>query len=238
MTAILLTAMTFVSTGVGGLVAVRFRDRLHLLLGFSAGAVLGVVFFDLLPEVFAQQPPDEVMLGAAAGFLAFFVLERVTRLHGAREHEHASGAHEPEVGLAGAIGLTIHSFLDGVAIGIGFQASPVVGVVIAVAVIAHDFSDGLNTVTVMLAHGNPVRRSLALLLADMTTPILGAASTLLFQLPASVLPWLLSFFCGFFLYIGASDLLPEAREHDSPMVVVMTALGLILLFGVTRLLPG
>src|SRR5262249_16991732 len=148
---------------------VRFRDRLHLLLGFSAGAVLGVVFFDLVPETFDLHPPDTVMLGAAAGFLAFFVLERITRLHGAREHEHASGAHEAEVGLAGAIGLSIHSFLDGVAIGVGFQASPLVGAVIAVAVIAHDFSDGLNTVTVMLAHGNPVRRSLALLLVDMTT---------------------------------------------------------------------
>jgi len=234
----MVAAITFFSTGLGGLVAVRFRDRLHLLLGFSAGAVLGVVFFDLVPEIFAQRPPGTVMLGAAAGFLAFFVLERVTRLHGAREHEHASGAHEAEVGMAGAIGLSIHSFLDGVAIGVGFQASPLVGGVIAVAVIAHDFSDGLNTVTVMLAHGNPVRRSLALLLVDMTTPLLGAASTLLFHLPASVLPWLLSFFCGFFLYIGASDLLPEAREHDSPMVVVMTAAGMCLVFAVTRLLPS
>jgi ZIP family zinc transporter len=233
----MVAAITFFSTGLGGLVAVRFRDRLHLLLGFSAGAVLGVVFFDLLPEIFDLHPPGTVMLGAAAGFLAFFVLERVTRLHGAREHEHASGAHEAEVGLAGAIGLSIHSFLDGVAIGVGFQASPLVGAVIAVAVIAHDFSDGLNTVTVMLAHGNPVRRSIALLLVDMTTPLLGAASTLLFQLPPTVLPWLLSFFCGFFLYIGASDLLPEAREHDSPMVVVMTAAGMCLVFAVTRALP-
>ncbi len=237
MTAVLLAAITFFSTGVGGLVAVRFRDRLHLLLGFSRGAVLGVVFFDLLPEVFAQQPPGTVMLGASAGFLAFFVLERITRLHGAREHEHAEGAHDPEVGLAGAIGLSIHSFLDGVAIGVGFQASPLVGAVIAVAVIAHDFSDGLNTVTVMLAHGNPVRRSIALLLIDMTTPILGAASTLLFHLPAEVLPWLLSFFCGFFLYIGASDLLPEAREHDSPMVVVMTMIGMGLVYAVSQTLP-
>lgn len=237
MTAVLLSAVTFFSTGVGGLVAVRFRDRLHLLLGFSAGAVLGVVFFDLLPAIFGQGPPNTVMLAGAAGFLAFFFLERLTRLHAGREHEHAHGAHEAEVGLAGAIGLSIHSFLDGVAIGIGFQASAALGGAIAFAVIAHDFSDGLNTVTVMLAHGNPVRRSVLLLVIDMTTPILGALSTLLFQLPADVLPWMLAFFAGFFLYIGASDLLPEAREHDSPIVAVMTVLGMVLIFLITRLLP-
>lgn len=237
MNAVLLSALTFVSTGLGGLVAMRFRDRLHLLLGFSAGAVIAVVFFDLLPEVFAEQPPSFVMVPATAGFLAFFLLERLTRLHGAREHEHAAGAHEPEVGVAGAIGLSIHSFLDGVAIGIGFQAGPLVGIVIALAVISHDFSDGLNTVTVMLAHGNPLPRSLALLLLDMVAPVLGAASTLLFHLPPTVLPWMLSFFCGFFLYIAASDLLPEAREHDSPMVIVMTTLGMALVFAITRALP-
>ncbi len=228
--AVILAAVTFFSTGLGGLVAIRFRDRLHLLLGFSSGAVLAVVFFDLLPEIFAERPPRTVMLAGAAGFLAFFALERLTRLHGAREHEHRSGAHEMEVGLAAAIGLSVHSFLDGVAIGIGFQAGSALGGVIALAVIAHDFSDGLNTVTVMLAHGHPVRRSALLLLVDAVTPVLGAASTLLFALPASYLPWMLAFFAGFFLYIGASDLLPEAREHDSPTVGVATVAGMGLVF--------
>jgi len=236
-TALLLAGVTFFSTGLGGAVAFRFRDRLHLLLGFSSGAVLGVVLFDLLPEVFALRPPSTVMLAAALGFLAFFALERITRLHGAREHEHETGPHDMEVGLAGALGLSLHSFLDGVAIGVGFQASALLGVVIALGVIAHDFSDGLNTVTVMLAHGHPVRRSAGLLLLDMVTPVLGAASTLLFQLPESALPWLLAFFCGFFLYIGASDLLPEARQHDSPMVGVATVAGMLLVFLVTRAIP-
>ncbi|MGH7902752.1 MAG: ZIP family metal transporter [Candidatus Dormibacteraceae bacterium] len=238
MIAVALAGVTFFSTGVGGLAAVRFRDRMHLLLGFSAGAVLGVVFFDLLPEVFTLPGgrPHLVMVGAGVGFLAFFGLERATSLHRAREHEHAVAPHDPEMGLVGAIGLSVHSFLDGVAIGIGFQTSAALGLLIALAVIAHDFSDGLNTVTVMLAHGNPLRRSLALLAIDMVTPILGAASTLLFHIPAGVLPWLLAFFCGFFLYIGASDLLPEAREHDSPMVGVATLLGMLALFGVTRAL--
>lgn len=238
--AVLVACVTFVSTGLGGLAAIRFRDRLHLLLGFSAGAVLGVVFFDVLPEAFALTPPRNFMLAAAAGFLAFFALERYTALHRAREHEHSAGRgrpHEPELGVLGAAGLSVHSFLDGVAIGIAFQASAALGVVVALAVIAHDFDDGLNTVTVLLAHGNQVSKARRWLLVDMTTPILGAASTLLFHVPVSFLPWILAFFAGFFLYIGASDLLPEAREHDSPWVAVATALGLLVIFLVTRALP-
>jgi len=238
MTAILFACLTFFSTGLGGLAAIRFRDQRHLLLGFSAGAVLAVVFFHILPELFSERDtPGVVMLAAAAGFLAFFALERYTALHKSREHPHQAEAHEAELGVLGAAGLSIHSFMDGMAIGIGFQASSEIGIVIALAVIAHDFTDGLNTVNVVLAHGNPLRRSIMWLLVDMITPILGAASTLLFSLPESLLPWILAFFCGFFLYIGASDLLPEAREHNSPMVGVATAAGMLLIFIVTRFLP-
>jgi zinc transporter ZupT len=236
--AILLSCATLISTGLGGIAAVRFRDRLHLLLGFSAGAVLGVVLFDVLPEIFALPTRSpSVMLGAAAGFLAFFALERITALHGAREHEHVDGAHHAELGLLAAGGLCVHSFLDGLAIGIGVQTGPKIGLLIALAIICHDFSDGLNTVTVVLAHGNPLRRSIALLLVDMAAPVLGAASTLLFAFPEQTLPWVLAFFCGFFLYIGASDLLPEARTDHSPVVGLATAAGMLLVFFVTRMLP-
>jgi ZIP family zinc transporter len=238
MNPLLVACATFVSTGVGGLAAIRFRDQRHLLLGFSAGAVLAVVFFDLLPEVFAGPGTrHSVMLAASAGFLAFFALERYTALHKSREHPHHAKDHDPELGVLSAAGLSVHSFLDGIAIGIGFQASADVGLVIALAVITHDFSDGLNTVNDVLAHGNPLRRSIVWLLVDMVAPILGAASTLLFTLPQDTLPWLLAFFSGFFLYVGASDLLPEAQEHDSPMVAVATAAGMLVIFVVTSFLP-
>ena len=235
--AVLVALLTLVSTGLGGLAGLRFRDRLHLLLGFSSGAVLGVVFFDVLPEVFTTSAlPHTVMLGAAAGFLAFFALERYTSMHAGREHEHAARDHEMELGNLGAAGLSVHSFLDGVAIGVGFQAAAPIGVAIALAVICPDFSDGLNTVTVVLAHGNRPGRAARWLLVDAVTPVLGAASTLLFHLPIAVLPWILAFFCGFFLYIGASDLLPEAREHKGLGVLAATVVGMALIFGVTRVL--
>ena len=236
--AILFACMTLFSTGLGGVAAIRFRDRLHLLLGFSSGAVLGVALFDIIPEVFAINGGAQVMPFAACGFLAFFALERYTAMHRAREHAHATQAHVQEFGIIVAAGLSVHSFLDGVAIGVGFQTSSHIGLLIALGVIAHDLSDGLNTVTVVLAHGNPLRRAALWLIVDMVTPVIGALSTLAVGLSPAVLPWVLAFFAGSFLYIGASDLLPEAREHDSPLVAVATMGGLLAIYLITRVLHG
>ena len=233
---ILFASFTLVSTGLGGIAAIRLRDRLHLLLGFSSGAVLAVALFDILPEIFSFDHGASYMPLVAVGFLFFFGLERYTALHGAREHLHEREAHEQELGAISAAGLAMHSFLDGVAIGIGFQTSTVMGLLIALGVIAHDFSDGLNTVTVVLAHRNPLRRAVFWLVIDMLTPVLGAATTLAFTLRGGLLPCLLAFFAGSFLYIGASDLLPEAREHDSPLVAVATCTGMLMIYLITRFL--
>jgi len=232
------SSLTLISTGLGGMAAVRFRDRLHLLLGFSSGAVLGVALFDILPEIFALDGGASYMPIAAIGFLAFFGLERYTALHSARQHVHARDDHEQEVSSLSATGLVLHSFLDGVAIGVGFQTSREIGVVIALGIIAHDLSDGLNTVTVVLAHGNPLKRAVFWLALDMIAPVLGAATTMMFVLNPALLGWVLAFFAGSFLYIGASDLLPEAREHDSPLVGVATAAGLLAIYLTTLALRG
>jgi zinc transporter ZupT len=234
---IIFALSTLVSTGLGGMAAVRFRDRLHLLLGFSSGAVLAVALFDILPEVFKLNGGASYMPVAAAGFLAFFALERYTALHGAREHAHLPTTHEQELGALSAAGLTLHSFLDGVAIGVGFQTSMQIGILIAMGIIAHDLSDGLNTVTVVLAHGNPLSRAMFWLALDMLAPVLGAAATFLFPLSGG-LPWILAFFVGSFLYIGASDLLPEAREHDSPWIAVATSAGMAAIYLTTRMIRG
>ncbi|HVA69676.1 MAG TPA: ZIP family metal transporter [Candidatus Binataceae bacterium] len=235
--AILFACFTLISTGLGGLAAIRLRDRLHLLLGFSSGAVIAVALFDILPEIVDLTGAARTFMPmVAAGFLFFFALERVTALHRGREHPHQVGAHQPELGIVAAAGLALHSFLDGFAIGVGFQSGIRIGLLIALGVIAHDSSDGLNTVTVVLAHKNSVRRALFWLMVDMTTPVLGAIVATLFHFDRAVLPWMLAFFAGSFLYIGASDLLPEAREHDSPMVGVATAAGMFAMYAISTLM--
>jgi ZIP family zinc transporter len=232
---LILASATLVSTGLGGAAALKLHDRLHLLLGFSSGAVIAVALFDILPEIFAMDSGGSYMPLAAIGFLAFFGLERYTAMHRSREHVHAAASHEQELGAFSAAGLTLHSFLDGIAIGVGFQTSTHIGFLIAAGIIAHDLSDGMNTVTVVLAHGNPRRHAAFWLALDMIAPLLGATATLLIPL-RPVLPWVLAFFAGSFLYIGASDLLPEAREHDSPMVALATCIGMIAIYTATRFL--
>jgi zinc transporter, ZIP family len=235
--AIIFACLTFVSTCFGGIAAMRLRDRLHLLLGFSSGAVIAVVLFDVIPEIFELSgDATTVMPIVASGFLAFFGLERLTALHRSREHAHQTGVHPAEFGIIAAAGLSVHSFLDGFAIGVGFQTNYHVGLLISLAVIAHDFSDGLNTVTVVLAHGNAIERAMRWLIVDAVAPMVGALSALPLRPGEAVLPWLLAFFAGAFLYIGASDLLPEAREHDSPVVGVATTAGMLLMYLVSRYL--
>ncbi|HEX6796652.1 MAG TPA: ZIP family metal transporter [Ktedonobacterales bacterium] len=239
MTAVLVSLLTFCSTLLGGLFALRHRDRLHLILGFTAGVLVGLVAFDLLPEIFERSAALNIgvinpMLALVAGFLAFHIAEKLTLIHHAQEEAYAMHKH-PRVGVLSALALSGHSFLDGVGIGLGFKVSAAVGVVVAIAVIGHDFSDGLNTVTLMLVNHNTSRRSVALLLVDALAPVLGAISTLFFTIPDSWLPLYLGFFAGFLLYIGASDILPEAHSQKSTVAtILLTVLGAAFAFAVTR----
>ena len=239
---VLLAFATVVSTGAGGVFALRHRDRLHLILGFTAGVILGVVAFDVLPEISALSHQTGTgfkvpMIALAAGFLAFHGVEKWLLVHNAHEHEYA-GHHHPTVGVASALALSGHSVTDGIAIGLGFQVNHQVGFAVAIAVIGHDFADGLNTVSLMLTHGNTRRRAVALLVLDAIAPLLGAALTLLFHVPDRGLLIYLGVFAGFLLYIGASDILPEAHaEHPSLATLGLTIGGAGLMYLVIEALP-
>jgi len=103
--------------------------------------------------------------------------------------------------------------------------------VVAVAVLVHDFSDGINTVNLILKNDGGDDRAFSWLLVDALAPVLGASSTLLFTLPESSLSLILALFSGFFLYIGASDLLPESHHaHPKMLTTMMTLLGAAVLY--------
>ena len=218
--ALILGFAALLATLAGGGFALKYQDKLHLILGFSAGAVLGVALFDLLPESFdlagTHYSTPTVTLFVAVGFFTFMFLNRVLLLHPEDEALADHGHHRQ--GTLGAASLSVHSFLDGVAIGLAFQVSTTVGVIVATAVLAHDFSDGINTVTVILKNRGQGIRALRWLLLDAVAPLLGVASTYFFTLSDAQLGIVLSVFCGFFLYIGASDLLPESH-HRHPRVL-------------------
>jgi len=166
-----------------------------------------------------------VSYGFAFGFLLLHVVERTLALHHAHEGEYSTHQH-PEVGLASAVALVLHSFLDGGGIGLAFQVNSTVGLAVAFAVIAHDFADGLNTVSLMVSHGNSDVRATVMLGLDAAAPAVGAASTLLFTLPDRVLALYLAFFSGFLLYLATSDILPEAHaRHPSRLTLLCTLSG-------------
>jgi ZIP family zinc transporter len=236
---ILAALLSFLSTLLGGLASIKFKNKLQLILGFTAGVLVGVVAFDVFPEIMelvqkTRMSPRAPMTALVAGFLLFHIVEKSVLVHHSQEGSYEEHRH-PALGLLSAVGLSIHSFLDGVGIGLGFQISSATGILIAMAVISHDFADGLNTGSLMLVHGNTSSKTVALILADATAPVLGALSTLFFGLPEKALLVYLGFFAGFLLYVGIASILIEAhREKSSLKTVMMTILGVAFIFVVSQ----
>lgn len=231
---VLLALLTVVSTTLGGVVALRARDRMHLVLGASAGVLLGLVAFDLIPEVFRLGGvPDSVpsfMVAFVAGFLVLHVVERASGVHEPADSEYGEHHHRMS-GTVGTVGLIGHSFLDGLGIGIAFQVSSSVGWAVAIAVLAHDFADGLNTVTLMRRAGHSMRRQAVALGLDAIAPVAGVLVAQLLSPPDSVLALYLGLFAGLLTYLATSDILPEAHaHHPSRITLLMTLLGVAFMY--------
>jgi ZIP family zinc transporter len=229
--AIVLGCAAVLATLLGGVFALRHRDKLHLILGFSAGAVLGVAFFDLLPESLDlagdRYSVTTVATLTATGFFAYLLLSRVLLLHPEGEEDaHDEDVHHHGAGTLGAASLSLHSFLDGVGIGLAFQASTAVGAVVAAGVLAHDFSDGINTVTMILRNRGHGVLAFKWLLVDAAAPLLGVLATTFLTVGDAHLGLMLAVFCGFFLYLGASDLIPESHHrHPKALTGLMNVAG-------------
>ena len=235
---ILIAILALIATLLGGFFALRLHDKLHLVLGFSAGAVIAVAFFDLLPEALdlgkGFYSNSTLLTISAIGFLIYLVLDRTAFLH-SHSHSvvdvHDDHAHENTRGILGASSLSVHSFLDGMAIGLAFQISSAVGIIVTVAVLTHDFSDGINTVNMILKNGGTRKQAFSWLVTDALAPVLGIISTLFFTVPVQGLAIIIALFAGFFLYIGASDLIPESHHaHPKFLTTFMTILGAVVLY--------
>ncbi|MBU6214460.1 ZIP family metal transporter [Patescibacteria group bacterium] len=231
MTVLIIAFAASAATFIGGSFALRFRDKLHLILGFSAGAVAGVALFDLLPEAISlgsqYHSAETVALGIAAGLFGYLILDRLILLH---SHEEDEAASTPR-GFLGALTLSTHSFLDGIAIGVGFQATTAIGIIVAAAVLTHDFSDGINTVNLVLRNGGTWKAALRWLAVDAAAPFLGAAATLFFHISESAIGLVLAVFVGSFLYLAASDLIPESHHrHPRALTTVMTLFGALVIY--------
>jgi ZIP family zinc transporter len=229
--AIPLAGATVISTLLGGAVAFRLHKELATLIAFTGGIVVAVALFDVLPEAIdAIDSPRRLTALVGAGFLGFFLVERVLVLHHRDEPEQAR-AHA-RVGALGAAGLSLHSFIDGLGIGFAFHVSTATGLLVFLAVVTHDFADGMNTVSFILRQSGDRRSARRWLTVDAVAPLLGAIVGASIDISERGLGYVLALYAGFFLFIGATDLLPEAHSHPSWRRVWLTVAGFAATFAI------
>jgi zinc transporter, ZIP family len=241
---VIFAILPFFSTLLGGIVALRLRHRLHPIMAFAGGVLVATALADLLPEAIelVGEEGSATVVGVAAvgGFLAFSALEALVHRqswehqHPAHEDPDAPHQHPDEapladspIGIVGPLGLIVHSTLDGLAIGLGFHASAEVGLIVALAVLAHDFADGMNVVTLALAGGHGRRAAIAVLALDALAPPLGVLLSSVLVLSNTGLGVLLGVFAGVFIAIGASHLLPEAQHRQPGAAPALWALAVV-----------
>jgi zinc transporter ZupT len=239
MVVFLLTLAASMAALLGGITALRSQKWLNMALALTAGLVLGLVAFDLFPEIFniAQSKNlDTVwpMITLVSGFLLFHIFEKFVPIHEAGEQQYGPHRH-PRLGTVRAVALSGHSFLDGLSIGVAFQVSTAVGTAVALAVIGHRFADGFDTTTFMVFHKNKLSHIKGWLAAVVLMPILGGLLSLVYDFPEKALALYLGFFAGFILYIAASNILPQAHSEDfSRKSILLTIFGTAFMFVVTR----
>lgn len=232
--ALVFASVAFFSTMAGGFAALRWPGRVQALAALAGGVVLGAAFFDLLPDAIdraiALKLSSQLPVGAClVGFLGFYTLERF--LH----HHHEEDEGPSRAGAIGAAGFIVHSVFDGMAIGLGFRVDTALGLLVALAVIGHDFSDGLNTVSYLISHRQPTTRSRWLLVLDALAPLAGAAFASFVPVPAIVFPLAIGFFSGLFIYAASTTLLPRSKELALGTALPLTLGGAVAMFLITRL---
>lgn len=240
MLVIALAATTVLATFSGGMLALRAKDRFHLVLGLSAGLLLGLVGFDLLPEVFEMNANNLVGVRATsvaliAGFLSLHFIEQFAGSHEPAEsdygHEHT---HTVEIaGTVGAIAMAGHIFLDGVALALAFKVSNSLGFAVFIAMLVHAFSDGLNTVALLIKTNQWQSRGKYLLAVDAIARIGGAALGSALTISDSNLAIYLAVFSGIVIYLATSHILPEAHsKHPSKVTMLATLSGVVIMWAV------
>lgn len=240
MLVIALAATTVLATFLGGMLALRAKDRFHLVLGLSAGLLLGLVGFDLLPEIFEMNNDNligvrTISVALIAGFLSLHFIEQFAGSHEPAEsdygHEHT---HSVEIaGTVGAIAMAGHIFLDGVALALAFKVSNALGFAVFIAMLVHAFSDGLNTVALLVKTGQWRSRGKYLLAVDAIARVGGAAIGSALTISDSNLAIYLAVFSGIVIYLATSHILPEAHsKHPSKVTMLATLAGVVIMWAV------
>lgn len=187
------------------------------IIGFAAGILITITFLDILPEVAIESQAHIVLLG----FLVFYVVEKLVMLH-------ACGEHECEVHKIGGVtvfGMALDNVVDGIGIAVGYAVNPMLGLLITIGVVIHEIPQGIASVAIMKTAKYSKKKTFGVLaLAGLLYPIGAALST---AIPQDLYLIILAFIAGDFIYIGASDLLPEAHKKFNIKVILTVIAGVV-----------
>lgn len=230
---------------IGGLLLLRVRKHrelaILLTLPFGAGALLAAAFFDLLPEALELGDPRHLLLWALAGFLLFFILERLAGwFH--HHHEHDDIHHQTvwQRRLI-VVGDMMHNAIDGIAIGAAFLVSIPTGIITTLAVSTHEIPKELGTFALLLSRGWKSRKVILVNIATaLATVVMGVVVYLLGE-TADIIPIgpLLAMTAGFFIYIAASDIIPDIHEQPRRTGTIQAAalvIGIVIVGTIVTLL--
>jgi len=211
------------------------------LISFAAGALVALSLLDVLPEAFELN--EYGLHWALLSFLAFYALEKSVVVHAAHEEigecRPESEAHRRHsFGVMSFLGIGFHSLLDGVVIGAGFADSHTTGIVTTLGVTLHEFPEGLSILSILFHADFDRAQAIAYSVAvALATPVGAVGGYLFLQgIGAGVLGALLGIAAGSFLYIAASDLLPETHRQPGPYVLPLVAAGALAMLAVGAIL--
>jgi len=214
---------------------------LFILIAFAAGAMLGNAFFHIMPEALESMEPLMFSILLMTGFALFFVLEKGLYWH----HCHKTGKHEEHghkknFGILNLIGDGVHNLLDGVLIAVGYIVSIPVGIATTIAVITHEVPQEIGDFGILIYSGFSRKKALLLNFLSALFAVVGAVLGWFILKDAEFVEILLPIVAGSFLYIAASDLIPELSKEEKPgkafLALVFFVLGLVVLYFATSLL--
>jgi len=217
------------------------QRRTVYLISFAAGALIALSLLDVLPEAFELS--EYGLHWALLSFLGFYALEKGVVLHAGHEEildcdPESDAHHRHSFGVISFLGVGFHSLLDGAIIGAGFADSSIAGIMTSIGVTLHEFPEELSILGILLHAGFERSQAIGYSVAVALATPLGAVTGHLFlrTIGPDVLGALLGIAAGSFLYIAASDLLPETQREASPYILPLVASGALAMLAVGAVL--
>ncbi|HEX7628070.1 MAG TPA: ZIP family metal transporter [Candidatus Methanoperedens sp.] len=221
---ILLAFFAGLSDLISGLIPFYYKleeSHTRYIIGFAAGTMLGAVFFEMLPEI---PPADSLYIGI--GFFFFYLLERLTMIHSCGEYECTSEVHR--IGWLPVLGMASDNIIDGIGIAIAYLINPLTGIVVALSVIIHEIPQGITTTLILERAGQAKPKIMIALLVEAILYPIGASLAVF--VPNGLNTIILAIVTGDFLYIAASDLLPDAHKKFNIKVIFAVILGAVIVY--------